>query len=93
MGKVVAAIVVIVILILGYVFLFDTDTETTGEFSAPEIEVETRGEFDVPETEVDVEGPDITTGEEEITVPTVGIDPAEEGEADADAPEEDEPQR
>lgn len=92
MGKVIAAIVVIAILVLGYVFLFDTDVETTGEFDTPEIDVE--GEFDAPETDVDIEAPDVGIEEEVITVPQLDIDPADEGEAEATDDElEEGPQR
>ncbi len=89
MGKVITAIIVIAILVIGYIIFFDTDVETEGEFETPEVEVETRGEFDVPDTDVDVDAPEIGVEEEVVTVPTLEVDPAEEGEADADAEDDD----
>jgi hypothetical protein len=71
MGKIVAAVVVVVLAFLGYTWLFDTDVEG-GEM--PEVEV--RGDVEAPD--VDVRGPEVRTGEEEITVPTIDIEPAED---------------
>lgn len=89
MGKVIAAIVIIALLILGYVFFFDTDADVDGEFDAPEVEIE--GDFDAPDVDVDVDAPEL--GEEEVTVEVPTIEPADEGDAEAEALDDDPDQR
>ena len=58
----------------------DVDTDE-GDIDLPEYEQTEPGNLDLPS--IDVEPPDVRTGTTTIEVPTVEIDPAEEGSADA----------
>ena len=87
MGKIIAAIVVIALLVLGYVYFFDTDADVEGEFDTPEVEMDVEGDFDAPDVDLDVDGPEL--GEEEVTVTVPTIEPADEGDADAEATDDD----
>ncbi|MEE4212267.1 MAG: hypothetical protein V2I43_23750 [Parvularcula sp.] len=81
MGKIIAAIVVVIVAFLGWTFLTDTDVEGG---RAPDVDVDVSGDAgELPD--VDVRGPDVTTGEREVTVPTIDIEPPED---DADGYED-----
>jgi hypothetical protein len=81
MGKIIAAIVVVIVAFLGWTFLTDTDVEG-GE--APDLDVDVSGDAgEMPD--VDVRGPEVRTGETEVTIPTIDVEPpAEDADGDDD---------
>lgn len=86
MGKtlgIIAAIVAVIVVILFATGFFKADIDAEGG-SLPDVDVQVEGELDAPDIDADLEGPDVSVGEETITVPTIDVDEADEADADAE---------
>lgn len=86
-GAIVAAVIAVVVIAFG---IYMIDVDVSGEVEAPDVDVAVEG-GELPE--VDAEVGSIEAGSEEVTVtvPTVEVNPPEDGDdvADADAEDED----